>query len=413
MSLVWLQKECQVYTDHAIVAVTARVLLGLYTGAWGLLRFCAVGCMSAVGLVGSCFECLLHTTASGGVTDGGFGVYPCLVLGFTAANLGAHRVLLLLMYCCQSLQPWAYSGSAASHKELLTHQLLLPLLLPVVCVDRSSNGGGDWTPPGSSWTPPGSSCCLNSPLGSTLELDALQLPPNALLSATGTPAASEGLASGPAAQQQQGQQGPRGWSAVCLTTDGSQVSRSSSLGPGPSVPLGLTPRSSSAAGGRSSSIHQHTSSRLSQTSLQQLGEPQGDANNVVLLSGTGSPVLAVSPQPLGGTLSPGPGSSITGGAAGRASSAVTSPVPVGLEGYSSSNGVAWQPVLPRKASLAAAAAASGAAGSGSDVAPAAPGGLNVVPASAALSSGHKRTGSGLFRWLSKAAEGSSSNGSLQ
>lgn len=292
-----------------------------------------------------------------------------------------------------------------------------------MCVHRSSNGGGDWTPPGSSG-------CLNSPLGSTLELDALQLPPNALLSATGTPAGSE-AGQGPAAQQQQQQQAPRGWSAVLSTSDAPQVTRSSSLGPGLSVPIGLTPRSNSlgavgievvyagsAAGGRSGSIHQHTSSRLSQTSLLQLGDTPGDA--ALLHSGTGSPVLAVSPQPQSaGILSSAPGSNSTaGGAAGCASGAMTIPVGGlggGPEGYSSSSGVAWQPVLPRKATLVAATAAGGASATGSsaDAAAAVPGGLSVVPAAAALSSGHKRTGSGLFRWLSKAAEGNSSNGSLQ
>jgi hypothetical protein len=213
---------------------------------------------------------------------------------------------------------------------------------------------------------------------------------------------------------------------VLSTPEGPQVTRSSSLGPGLSAPLGLTPRSNSlgavgievvyagsAAGGRSSSIHQHTSSRLSQTSLLQLGDAHSDA--ALLHSNTGSPVLAVAPQPTAaGILASAAGSNSTaGGAAGRASGAMTSAVG-GLEGYSSSSGVAWQPVLPRKASLAAAAATgASAAGSSADAAGAVPGGLTGVPASAALSSGHKRTGSGLFRWLSKAAEGNSSNGSLQ
>jgi hypothetical protein len=222
----------------------------------------------------------------------------------------------------------------------------------VDCMCRSSNGD---------WTPPGTSPRLNSPKSSTLELDTLQLPPSALIDAD--------FAAAETAQLQQQQQ-TRSWEGVSMSSDGPGVSRSSSLGP-----VGVE----SALAGAASAKAGPSSSRLSQAAAGDAIDPQG-----TLLQQQQAQFAAL--------------------AASGAGAGVTASV---LSSAGSGIDAVWQPVLPRKAPLGPAAAA----GSGPESPPAGASGAGAAAVSGAP--GHKRSGSGLFRWLSKAHEGTtSSNGSV-
>lgn len=232
---------------------------------------------------------------------------------------------------------------------------------------RSSNGAGDWTSPRTSPN-------LNSPQGSTLELETLQLPPSTLFDTAFAAAQAD-------SDQQQQQQTLRSWPAITVSPDGPTVSRSSSIGPAGVEGMGVGFVGSRVGAG---------SSRLSQTAVGDVLclDPQGASQQQ---------------QQQGQFVSIAPSTGAAAAAAvSPASYSVLSSAGSGIESV-------WQPVLPRKGSLG-----PGAVGAGVDGSPAGAAAGGASSGGAAGSGGHKRSGSGLFRWLSKAHDAgvSSSNGSV-
>lgn len=213
-----------------------------------------------------------------------------------------------------------------------------------------------------------------------MDLDPFSLPPSALLDAAFAAAHAHQAQAQDAQQQQAQQQGqqqhthPRGWAGVSVSVEGPTVSRSSSLGPSSAA--------EAAAAAGATGLRVQAGSRLSQSALP--GDPDGGVHSAPL-----------SPQQQVGVHS-GPLSPPSGGAG--AGSSVLSSTGSGID-------LAWQPVLPRRGSLGPGAAAAG---------PETPARLSAAggPPGVEKSGGkHSRTGSGLFRWLSKNPD-SSISGSL-
>lgn len=217
----------------------------------------------------------------------------------------------------------------------------------------------------SDWTSPGASPCINSPQSGTLQLEALQLPPSALLDATLAATHEDG---GKDSAQHQQVQAPQGWAAMPAATGCKPVSYSSN----------------GAAQGCVAEQHMNGSNKsISMTASQQQGSAVG-AQEVAAQSGHATNHTAP-------------------GTAAEATS-----LPGSTQSIAAAPEVAWQPVLPRKTLGSPAAAAA------LDSSPAAPDSASGAASGAApVTSHHERQTSGLFRWLSKTPLDGSTNTSKQ